>query len=203
MDQFKNIANFATHFRKEKNLSAMRKYLLFLVSWVLILGSATAQTNVSGFINANTTWTVAGSPYIVVGNALLSHGYTLTIDPGVVVKFNDSTALQIDGELHAIGTAANRITFTSNQPVPAPGDWAKIHFADTCVNAVFDINGNYLTGCIMKYCDVIYGGELGFGNIHIESSSPYISQCRVDSSAADGIHTVGSSCLVDSSDKKL
>jgi hypothetical protein len=29
------------------------------------------------------------------------HGYTLTIDPGVIVKFNDSTALQIDGELHA------------------------------------------------------------------------------------------------------
>src|SRR5689334_7663467 len=143
----------------------MKKALLIAV---LFSVSASAQTNVSGFISANTTWNLAGSPYIVVGNALLSHGYTLTIDPGVVVKFNDSCALQIDGELHAVGTASHRITFTSNQPNPASGDWAKIHFPDTCVDAMFDTNGNYVSGSIMKYCDVFYGGGLGFGAIHIE-----------------------------------
>src|SRR5258705_851831 len=145
------------------------KKLFFAFNFLFCIFNCIAQTNVSGFINANTTWNLAGSPYIVVGNALLSHGYTLTIEPGVIVKFNDSTALQIDGELIAIGTANQRITFTSNQPVPAPGDWGKIHFADTCVNAVFDASGNYLSGCIMKYCDVMYGGELGAGEIHIES----------------------------------
>lgn len=153
----------------------------------------------SGFINANTTWNLAGSPYIVEGNALLSHGYTLTIDPGVVVKFNDSCALQIDGELHAIGTAANRITFTSNQVNPAPGDWAKIHFADTSANAVFDAQGNYLSGCIMKYCDVVYGGELGFGEIHVEAGSPYFSHCRIHDSAASGLYYDGLKAIVDSS----
>ncbi|HLG35451.1 MAG TPA: T9SS type A sorting domain-containing protein [Bacteroidia bacterium] len=183
----------------KKNLPLLASCILILVSCFLLLASASAQTNVSGFISANTIWTLAGSPYVVVSNALLSHGYTLTIDPGVVVKFNDSTALQIDGELHAIGTAANRITFTSNQIVPAAGDWAKIHFADTCVNAVFDVNGNYLSGCIMKYCDVMYGGQLGFGEIHVQSSSPYISQCNVQYSIADGIYCGGSSYLLDSS----
>ena len=175
-----------------------KNLLLLLASCFLLLGSVSA-TNVSGFISANTTWNLAGSPYIVVGNTLLSHGYTLTIDPGVVVKFNNVTTLQIDGEIHAIGTAANRITFTSNQAVPAPGDWGNLHFDDTCANAVFDTSGNYLSGCIMKYCDVLYASGLGAGAIHIESSSPYFSLCRIDSCTADGIHCVGSSFLIDSS----
>jgi hypothetical protein len=154
---------------------------------------------VSGFINANTTWNVAGSPYIVNGNALLSHGYTLTIDPGVVVKFDTNRTLQIDGELIAIGTAANRITFTSLQPSPHPGDWGKIHFSGICMNAVYDTTGNYISGCIMKYCDVLYGGSLDYGEIHVESSSPYISHCNVKYSSAAGIYCAGSTYLLDSS----
>src|SRR5881275_2430300 len=104
-------------------------FLFFVLTTLLFVNSSNAFTNVSGFINANTNWTLAGSPYIVVGNALLSQGYTLTIDPGVTIKFNDSTALQIDGELIAIGTANNRITFTSIQASPQRGDWAKLHFS--------------------------------------------------------------------------
>jgi len=161
-----------------------------------------AQTNVSGFISANTTWNLAGSPYIVVGNALLSHGYTLTIVPGVVVKFNTDKALQIDGELIAIGTLQNRITFTSNQVSPFAGDWAKIHFPDTCVDAVFDNAGNYLSGSIMKYCDVVYGGGLGSGEIHIETSSPYINNCNILNSATAGIYARVSESYIDSSSIK-
>jgi len=157
---------------------------------------------VSGFISANTNWTLIGSPYIVVNNALLSNGYTLTIDPGVVVKFNDSCALQIDGELIAIGTAQNRITFTSNKPVPAAGDWAKVHFADLSTDAVFDPIGNYLSGSIMKYCDVLYGGKLGFGEVHIESSSPYLSYCNILNSGSAGVYSNQSSHTIDSSSIK-
>src|ERR1017187_5198379 len=158
-----------------------------------------AQTNVSGFINANTTWDVNGSPYIIVGNALVSQGFILTINPGVVVKFDAAKALQFDGELIAIGTPQNRITFTSNQTNPQAGDWSEIHFSSTCVSATFNGNGNYLSGTIMKYCDVLYGGGLGNGEIHIESSSPYFSQCNIANSSNDGIYCNGSSYLIDSS----
>ena len=130
-----------------------------------------AQTDVSGFISTNTTWNLAGSPYIVIGNTLVSQGFTLTIEPGVIVKFNTDKALQIDGELIAIGTAQNRITFTSNKVSPAAGDWAKIHFSDASVDAVFDTTGNYVAGSIMKFCDILYGGGLGFGAIHSLYSS--------------------------------
>jgi hypothetical protein len=172
---------------------------LSLLSFFAIATIANAQTNVSGFINANTTWTTTGSPYIVVGNTLLQHGYTLTIDPDVVVKFNDSTVLQIDGELIAIGTSVRPITFTSNQSSPAPGDWGKIHFSDTCVDAVFDANGNYLSGSIMKYCDVMYGGGIGYGEIHIDDAAPYFSNCKILNSSEDGIHTINTGYRIDSS----
>ncbi|HLG33297.1 MAG TPA: hypothetical protein VI757_00330, partial [Bacteroidia bacterium] len=183
----------------KKNILLLVSCFLLLGSWFLPLGSATAQTNVSGFISANTTWNLAGSPYVVVSNALLSHGYTLTIDPGVIVKFNSSCALQIDGELRAIGTPADRITFTSSQASPAAGNWAKVHFADTSVSATFDAQGNYLSGCIMKYCDVLYGGQLGYGEVHVETASPYISQCRIKFSSSAGVYCAGSTFLLDSS----
>jgi hypothetical protein len=187
----KNIPNFDSNFREGKNLNPMKKTLLILNSAFLILNCATAQTNVSGFISANTTWNLAGSPYVVIGNALLSHGYTLTIDPGVIVKFDTLKALQIDGELIAVGTAANRITFTSNDPTPEVGDWWKIQFSDTCVDALFDASGNYLSGCIMKYCDITYGGGITNGAIHIQSSSVYISNCNISYSSTSGIDCNG------------
>jgi hypothetical protein len=179
----------------------MKKLLLLLLifNFQLSIFNSSAQTNVSGFINANTTWNLAGSPYIVVGNALVSQGYTLTIDPGVVVKFDTMKALQIDGELIAIGTAADRITFTSSSTNPVRGSWAKLHFSAYSTNAVFDGNGNYVSGCIMKYCDVLYGGGLGYGAIQVEGASPYISQCKVKYSNASGIHCAGSTYLLDSS----
>src|SRR5437899_2982871 len=142
------------------------KKIYSLLCFALLSLVAKSQTNVSGFINANTTWTVTGSPYIVVANALVSQGYTLTIQPGVTIKFNTNCALQIDGELIAIGTPTNHISFTSNQPSPKAGDWGKLHISEYAVDAVYDAFGYYLSGTILKYCDVTYGGGVSFGEVH-------------------------------------
>jgi hypothetical protein len=171
-------------------------FFLFLI---LNLSNSIAQTIVSGFISTNTVWDTAGSPYIVVGNVYVISGNILRIDPGVIVKFETDKAIQIDGTLIAIGTPSSRIVFTSNQPVPAPGDWGKIQFSDTCVSAVIDESGNYVSGSIMKYCDVKYGGALGFGMIHIIRTSPYFNHCNIKYSEADGIFSIGASYLIDSS----
>lgn len=160
---------------------------------------AFSQTNVSGFINANTTWTLAGSPYIVTGNALLSQGFTLTIDPGVVVKFDSNKALQFDGQLIAIGTVSQRIVFTSNQTNPQPGDWAKLHFSDFSTDAVYNAQGNYVSGTILKYCDVLYAGSLMWGSVDIQQCSPYFNHCRIMYGSWSGINFNADNFTIDSS----
>ncbi|MBK8845996.1 MAG: T9SS type A sorting domain-containing protein [Bacteroidetes bacterium] len=172
--------------------------LLICFCFIMYINSF-AQTFISGFISTNTTWSVAGNPYIVNGNALLTHGNTLTIEPGVIVKFETDKALQIDGELIAIGTFEDQITFTSNQANPQKGDWAKIHFADTCIDAVFDFMGKYQSGSIMKYCNVLYAGGIGYGAIHIERSAPYFTYCKIVSSNTSGIYSWESNYTIDSS----
>ncbi|MGD8505247.1 MAG: right-handed parallel beta-helix repeat-containing protein, partial [Candidatus Bathyarchaeota archaeon] len=90
---------------------------------VLLQGES---TSISGYISEDTTWTVAGSPYIIVGGVIVNPGAILTIESGVVVRFTAGTNLVIDGGLIAQGNATNRIMFTSNATAPAPGDWAGI-----------------------------------------------------------------------------
>jgi hypothetical protein len=172
---------------------------LLLISFLKGMQLTHAQTNVSGFISSNTSWSLSGSPYIVTGNMIVSSGVTLTVDPGVMVKFDQDKAIQVDGELHAVGTAQDRITFTSNQPTPAAGDWAKIQFTPSSDPTSYDANGNYLSGCILKYCDFLYGGNLGSGEIHIQTSAFYIGYCKFLYSFKDGIFSETSALKIESS----
>ena len=111
------------------------------------------QTNVSGVISSNTTWTLANSPYIATGNILINEGVTLTIEPGVVVKFDSEKTLQIRGEFIAQGTSDNKITFTSNSTSPSKGDWGNLAFLEGATHATFN-NDVYASGSIMQHCIV-------------------------------------------------
>jgi hypothetical protein len=66
-----------------------------------------AGTSVCGPITADTTWTEAGSPYVVCGTypPVVSEGVTLTVEPGVEVLFDPKGRLTVQGMLTAIGTA--------------------------------------------------------------------------------------------------
>jgi outer membrane protein assembly factor BamB len=46
-----------------------------------------AVTTISGIISYDTTWTLAGIPYVVTGNVLTQSAMTLTFEPGVIAKF--------------------------------------------------------------------------------------------------------------------
>jgi hypothetical protein len=65
---------------------------------------------------------------------------TLTIEPGVTMKFSSNATLRVDaasgtnparGVLRAVGTAAQPIVFTSVAATPAAGDWYGIWFGGT------------------------------------------------------------------------
>ena len=105
--------------------------------------SARAETIVSSDIISDTTWTLAGSPYVVSGFLEIDSSVTLTIEPGVVVKFDTGAELSVSGALRAEGTESQPIYFTSllddtvggdtngdsSDTVPSARDWVHIGFA--------------------------------------------------------------------------
>ena len=144
-------------------------------------GVQTFSTVVSGTISSNTTWTLANSPYIVTStDVTVASPATLTIEPGVIVKFDSGRSLVInDGAtLTATGTSGSRITFTSLKDdvggddngdgtvtTPAAGDWYLLNFngynsGSTC----FSAHGS------LQFVDVRYGTTT-----HIRCSNPTVT----------------------------
>lgn len=101
------------------------------------------QGNVSG------TWTEPNSPYIVIGQATVPAGQTLTIQPGVLVKFDVGLSLTVNGILRAIGLPGDSIAFTTTQSNPAPGEWGQINVTNP---------GSIDTAAMLQYCVLKYGG---------------------------------------------
>jgi parallel beta-helix repeat protein len=156
--------------------------------------STFAGTNVSGTISTDTIWALAGSPYIVVGDIKVYSSTsepTLTIEPGVEVRFNGVYTLYIGyssykGRLVAEGTADRPIIFTSHQLVPAPGDWDGIWFYNHASSE-----------SILEYVTVEYAGySSSKGNIYLSNSSPTITNSTISHSAYDGVYMAGDSAPV-------
>ena len=73
-----------------------------------------SETNVSGIISLDTTWTKANSPYSLTGPVLVNDTVTLTIEPGVTVNFN-GYYIRVDGTLTARGSSTDKIHFNGGQ----------------------------------------------------------------------------------------
>ncbi|MBI9037072.1 MAG: right-handed parallel beta-helix repeat-containing protein [Bacteroidales bacterium] len=69
--------------------------------------------------------------YHVIDDISVSEGETLTIEPGVTIKFMDFYSFNIYGTLIASGTESDSIFFTSGQSSCNQGDWDKIKFEDS------------------------------------------------------------------------
>jgi parallel beta-helix repeat protein len=144
-----------------------------IFSGILFLSEdVSAATNVSGKITIDITWTGLKSPYIVVGDVIVDNGTTLTIEPGVSVKFDGKYSLIVNGTLNATGTKSKSIIFTSNQSAPLKGDWNRIR-----------LHGKNNT---MQYCEISFGHYPLY--IMGENTNNSISYCNLHDNDGDGIY---------------
>jgi hypothetical protein len=81
-----------------KNLTLLR----VAAAWLLVLFLSSylpAQTNISGAVSG--VWNLAGSPYLIVGDANVPAGSSLQIEAGVVVQFTGEYLLEVFGNIQA------------------------------------------------------------------------------------------------------
>ena len=155
-----------------------------------------AFTPVSGPITTDTTWTLANSPYVVTGDVTVNAGITLTIEPGVVVKFRDwYQDLLVDGRLLAGGNGLSPIIFTSyrddahggdtNGDGPssaAPNDWGGIALRAPSSGSVLEHTWIGYGG---------YGGTVAYANLHLYTSDATVQNNTIAWSSHYGIRVGG------------
>lgn len=151
-----------------KSLTAKLTCFLALLIFPLSISTLSAQTFVTGGIYSSTTWTLAGSPYILSDTVVVFSNVKVTIQPGVVVKFNNNALMEVWGSLSAIGTSADSIIFTSNSATPYAGIYNGI---------TTTYNSDTLS---FRYCRFSYANT-SFMNNQESYNDPIISHCLFNS----------------------
>jgi parallel beta-helix repeat protein len=164
----------------------MRKqFRLYAILTVLMIGTLVATnktllpqanaTYVEGFIQQDTVWTLTDSPFIVINDITVKPGYTLTIEPGVEVRFGGNFSLVVEGVLNAVGTTENTIKFISNKVQPQLGDWNTLRFV------------NKLQASTMAYSIVKYATN----GITVENGNVQVRNCEASYNYLSGIYITG------------
>lgn len=137
----------------------------------------------SDTLTEDTYWEKRSIPYCIEGWITVQgkdgpdEVTTWTLAPGVEFYINDNVGFYIGhnsdplypGALVAVGTAEQRITFTSRSDSPSQDDWAGIYYY-----RYSDDNA-----CLMEYCDVEFGGYSSHEQIYCIDSAPTFRYCNI------------------------
>jgi parallel beta-helix repeat protein len=94
-----------------------------VIAIFIFLPQGSEATDVSEPITSDTTWNASGNPYIVKGNVNVNEGVNLTIQPGVILKFDGYYGLHVDGNLAAVGNETDNVTFMKNDLNSSVTSW--------------------------------------------------------------------------------
>ena len=156
---------------------------------------AAKATYVEGTITQDTDWTLVDSPFIVSGNIIVNPGATLTIEPGVQVRFGDNFSMTVNGGIIADGTSDRIVQFTSNEANANAGAWGTIQISGTQQSSI--------TNCIVEYGQTgitLEGGSLNLQNDSVRYNSNgtvvnggsiIIENDEISNNTIDGISIAG------------
>jgi flagellar hook assembly protein FlgD len=165
------------------------------VAWLLAsAGVATPAwaTNVSGRITTDTTWTLSGSPYVVVSSVTVegspTSAPTLTIEAGVEVRVAQGQWVAIAfganrGALRALGTADAPIRFTSQQPAGAKtrGFWYGVILRPATDSST-----------LLDHVIIEYAGFNGHASAHIDGCAPTLRHVTLREASGRNLDVMGS-----------
>ncbi len=156
----------AAHFGIDWARSRLRAAWLAIGVCAVVPASATL---VSG--NQSGTWSLAGSPYELVGNVIVATEQTLTIEPGVTVRALGHYGILVNGTLLAIGDDAQPILMTAADTVAG---WRGLRLE-------FATDSSELAHCIVEYTwkNSSDWMEVRGGAIYVGNCSPTIRNCEL------------------------
>lgn len=123
----------------------MKKTHLLAVVMLVCIAIGVRATDITSDINASTTWSPLGNPYIITNNITVEENVVLTIEPGVVVKFNLNRFMRVYGTLNANGA-----TFTANEGV-TKGFWNGIYTSYNSSSSSYPYANVNFTNCTVEY----------------------------------------------------
>jgi hypothetical protein len=135
-------------------------------------------TTVTGRISTDMTWTAAESPYLVEGQLAVDAGVTLTVEPGVEVRFAPSSQVLIRGHISAVGTSAAPIQFLGVDETA--GSWGGISVLGSGTDPV---------SATFEHATIAHGGGPGgYGaQVYVYSGTLALSDSTVRDGSGDGI----------------
>ncbi len=160
-----------------------------------------------GFLPVRNFTSVPNVTYVLAGNLVVPQGISLSVDPGVVVKFTGySYGIKVEGgQLDAAGTAEQEIVFTSVKDdnhgnpadtnndgsitAPAAGDWRGIAYNDGATGSMDHVNLRYAGGYWHYSVDNLYR-EAGLG---LFDSSPSVEHSTFFDNSDHGLLLLGNS----------
>ena len=130
-------------------------------------------------LEADRLWENAGLPYEILGTGFsVGTGETLTIEPGVTMRFTANSSLSVAGRLIAAGTPEMPITFTGIDPTP--GTWGGINIIGSFASPAT---------AVVSYANIEYGGYgSAGGNLRVENARAAIEYSRIQYGGAYGLH---------------
>jgi hypothetical protein len=182
----------------------------FVALAALLVATPAHATNVpGGQITTDTTWSLAGSPYVIRGVVTIAGTdgpdgvTTVTIEPGVEVRIlPGNNQLRVGGSIGSqagalVADAAGGppIVFRSDSLTPSPGDWERIFFW-----------AGARPSTLLRHVVIEHGGRNGAGAIqlaHPAAVTITLDDVTIRHSASEGIqHDSGnlalSGCTIES-----